>query len=192
MAKRVFFSFHYQDVIDFRANVVRQSWVTKPDREAAGFFDASLWEQSKRKSEDSLKQLINDGLDNTSVTAVLIGSDTHNRRWVRYEIFKSLARGNSIIGIHINLIPCKDKKTKQHGENPFEYLAVKYSDTGDRVDLCEWDGAKWIWYTDISGWNLTTPQPQNSGKLLKLSTWYKTYCWIGHYGYQNFSNWIGS
>ena len=44
MAKRVFFSFHYQDVIDFRANVVRQHWVTKPDREDAGFFDASVWE----------------------------------------------------------------------------------------------------------------------------------------------------
>lgn len=29
MAKRVFFSFHYQDVIDFRANVVRQHKTTK-------------------------------------------------------------------------------------------------------------------------------------------------------------------
>ena len=36
MAKRVFFSFHYQDVIDFRANVVRQYWLTKPNSEAAG------------------------------------------------------------------------------------------------------------------------------------------------------------
>ena len=30
MAKRVFFSFYYLDVIDFRANVVRQHWLTKP------------------------------------------------------------------------------------------------------------------------------------------------------------------
>ena len=29
MARRVFFSFHYQDVIDFRANVVRNHWLTK-------------------------------------------------------------------------------------------------------------------------------------------------------------------
>lgn len=47
MAKRVFFSFYYQDVIDFRANVVRQHWLTKPDREAAGFFDASIWGNAK-------------------------------------------------------------------------------------------------------------------------------------------------
>jgi hypothetical protein len=47
MAKRVFFSFYYQDVVDFRANVVRQHWLTKPDREAAGFFDASIWGNAK-------------------------------------------------------------------------------------------------------------------------------------------------
>ena len=55
MAKRVFFSFHYQDVIDFRANVVRQHWVMK-DREEAGYFDASMWESAKKRG--SLKQLI--------------------------------------------------------------------------------------------------------------------------------------
>jgi hypothetical protein len=36
MAKRVYFCFHYQDVIDFRANVVRNHWVTKEHRDAAG------------------------------------------------------------------------------------------------------------------------------------------------------------
>ena len=50
MAKRVFFSFHYQDVIDFRANVVRNHWITKSDREDAGFFDASIWETAKKTS----------------------------------------------------------------------------------------------------------------------------------------------
>ena len=45
MAKRVFFCFHYQDVIDFRANVVRNHNVTKDDN--AGFFDASLWKRQK-------------------------------------------------------------------------------------------------------------------------------------------------
>ena len=73
MAKRVFFSFHYQDVIDFRANVVRQHWMTKPDREEAGFFDASIWESARRTGSVALKRLINAGLDGTSVTCVLVG-----------------------------------------------------------------------------------------------------------------------
>ena len=67
MAKRVFFSFHYQDVIDFRANVVRNHWLTKPDREAAGFFDASIWEDAKKTSSLALKRLINGELKNLSL-----------------------------------------------------------------------------------------------------------------------------
>jgi hypothetical protein len=62
MARRVFFSFYYQDVIGFRANVVRQHWLTKPDRESAGFFDASIWETAKRTGPVAVKRLINSGL----------------------------------------------------------------------------------------------------------------------------------
>lgn len=68
MAKRVFFSFHYQDVIDFRANVVRNHKTTK--HVGAGYFDASIWEDAKKESDLALKRLINNELKNTSVTAV--------------------------------------------------------------------------------------------------------------------------
>ena len=49
MARRVFFSFHYQDVIDFRANVVRNHKLTKD--KSAGYFDVSIWEDAKKKLE---------------------------------------------------------------------------------------------------------------------------------------------
>ncbi len=57
MAKRVFFSFHYKDVIDFRANVVRSHRLTKNNQ--AGYFDASIWEEAKKTSTLALKRLIN-------------------------------------------------------------------------------------------------------------------------------------
>ena len=62
MGNRVFFSFHYQDVVDFRANVVRNHWVAKPNREAAGFYDASLWEAAKKQGQTAreLQQYINE------------------------------------------------------------------------------------------------------------------------------------
>ena len=66
MAKRVFFSFHYQDVIDFRANVVRNHWLTKSNREAAGFYDASIWESAKKTGDTAVKRLINNGVNGTS------------------------------------------------------------------------------------------------------------------------------
>ena len=95
MAKRVFFSFHYQDVIDFRANVVRKHNVTKDGN--GGFFDASIWESAKKTGDIALKRLINGELENTSVTVVLIGSQTYARRWVHYEIMKSIERGNAVL-----------------------------------------------------------------------------------------------
>src|SRR6266446_524796 len=124
MAKRVFFSFHYQDVIDFRANVVRQHWLTKPDREQAGFFDASIWETAKRTGSVAVNRLINSGLEGTSVTCVLVGSETYMRPWVRYEILKSFRKGNGILAVHINAIKGKDQKIKTKGVDPLEYVGV--------------------------------------------------------------------
>lgn len=77
MAKRVFFSFYYQDVIDFRADVVRQHWRMKPDREDAGFFGASIWGNAKLSGSIGIKRVINAGLEGTSVTCVLVGSETY-------------------------------------------------------------------------------------------------------------------
>lgn len=47
MAKRTFFSFHYQRDI-WRVNVVRNSGVVIGSS-AAGFHDASLWEEAEKK-----------------------------------------------------------------------------------------------------------------------------------------------
>jgi MTH538 TIR-like domain (DUF1863) len=82
MAKRVYFAFDYEDVSDFRANVVRKHNFTG-GVENAGYFDASIWEEAKKKDPAALKRLINAELENTSVTAVLIGSQTYARRCYR-------------------------------------------------------------------------------------------------------------
>jgi hypothetical protein len=188
--KRVFFSFHYQDVIDFRANVVRQHWVTK-DREEAGYFDKSLWESSKRTGDESLKRLINEGLDGSSVTCVLIGSQTYARRWVRYEIFKSLARGNRLFGVHINGITDKNRQTKTAGANPFDYLGVRFSTDGMSVELFEWNGVAWVVYGDLRGWAFPEPKAAGvRGQFYQLSKWYRTYDWVTEDGYNNFPTWV--
>jgi hypothetical protein len=111
MARRVFFSFHYQDDI-FRVNVVRNSGVVF-GYSTAGFQDASLWERTKRRGDAAVKRLIDHGLKGTSVTCVLIGQKTANRKYVNYEIEQSVKRGNGLLGIHINNIK------SQKGESNF-------------------------------------------------------------------------
>jgi hypothetical protein len=194
MAKRVFFSFHYQDVIDFRANVVRNHWMTKPNRESAGFYDASIWEQARKTGSVALKRLINSGVSGTSSTCVLIGTSTYLRPWVRYEIMKSLKKGNNICGVHINEIKGKDKKTKGSGKNPFEYLGIMYSDSGLTATLFEWKNNKWIEYKEIDGrssYRLNSAVGVRSrGEFFQLSNLKNTYSWSQDDGYNNFYKWV--
>lgn len=194
MAKRVFFSFHYQDVIDFRANVVRNHWVTKLNREDAGYFDASLWESVKRQGNTALKRLINSGLDNTSVTCVLIGSDTYQRPWVRYEILKSFIRGNNLFGVHINNIRGRDGFTKDKGPNPFDNVGVTFSQDGSTATLWQFINGAWNTYGEIDGsatFYFSDLQPQYRGNGYALSHFYQVYDWVSNDGFTNFSNWVG-
>lgn len=122
MARRVFFSFHYERDI-WRANVVRNSWVTQ-DREAAGFWDASLWEEAKKEGDEAIKTMIDGALKNTSVTVVLIGKETSDRKWVRYEIKKSHEEGKGLLGVYIHGIKDKNGKTDEKGDDHFGQIDV--------------------------------------------------------------------
>lgn len=189
MAKRVYFAFHYQDVIDFRANVVRRHDFTKTV-EAAGYYDHSIWEASKKEGPLALKRMINSELKGSTVTSVLIGSETYARRWVQYEIMKSVERGNLVLGVHINSIAGRDRQTKLDGPNPFHYLGLLVSDDGTRGEPTVWDGQKWIFYSDLAPFDLTQQPIAIRGKNTQLSHWFKTYDWVTNDGYNSFVSWI--
>lgn len=189
MAKRVYFAFHYQDVIDFRANVVRNHNRLTGAQEA-GYFDGSIWETAKKTSDIALKRMINSEIQGTSVTAVLVGSQTFARRWVRYEIMKSLEKGNSLLAIHINAIPGKDKLTKPLGPNPFEYLGLVISNDGVTARPTEWKNGKWVYYEDVATFEVAKQPAARCGKNLTLMNWLPSYDWIANDGYKNFQTWI--
>lgn len=119
MARRVFFSFHYERDI-WRAGQIRNSWVTKPGREDAGFWDAASWEEVKKKGEDAIRRWIDRQLDGTSVTVVLIGAETSTRKYVDYEIERSHERGNGMLGIYIHNMRDEDRRIDIKGANPFD------------------------------------------------------------------------
>jgi hypothetical protein len=122
MARRVFFSFHYQRDL-WRVNVVRNTGLVD-GISAAGFHDASLWEETMKKGDDAIKRLIDDGLASTSVTVVLIGSETADCKSVSYEIEKSIEHGNGIFGIRIHNIKDKDGRTDSLGAVPAALISV--------------------------------------------------------------------
>jgi hypothetical protein len=116
MARKVFFSFHYGRDL-WRVNVVRNSGLIEGFA-AAGFHDESLWEQTKIRGDHAIKELIDNGLNGTSVTVVLIGAETANRTYVSYEIEKSIMQGNGIVGIRINNIKDRDGRIDPPGAVP--------------------------------------------------------------------------
>ena len=101
MARRVFFSFKYKDVS--RAMIVRNSWVTQ-GKVAAGFVDKAEFESIKQQGDRAIQNWIDRQLEGTSVTVVLVGEKTCASRWVKYEIAKSIERGNGLLGVDISKI----------------------------------------------------------------------------------------
>ncbi len=119
MARHVFFSFEWGDV--FRVNTVRNSWVTQ-GKTAAGFYDDAEFEKVKKQGDEAIKRWIDQQLVGTSVTAVLVGENTCSSKWVKYEIQKSIEKGNGLLGIDISKIKDFDGETTERcGEIPEGY-----------------------------------------------------------------------
>lgn len=191
MAKRVFFSFHYDDVVTFRANVVRKHDMTKESREDSGFFDASIWEGAKKHGDSGVIKLIDDSLGNTSITCALIGTHTWSRRWVRYEILKSYDKGNKLLGVHINNIKDKNQQVFPLGRNVFAYLGFTISADGKTQTYYEHNGTDWLLFKDLPPKKLFNMHQQFWNKGYNLSSWVKIYDWSND-GYNNFPSWLDS
>jgi hypothetical protein len=136
MARKVFFSFKYHDVT--RAMVVRNSDVIRGD-DKRGFIDKADFEAVKRQGDAAIKNWIDQQLQGTSVTAVLVGARTCSSRWVKYEIDASIARGNGLLGIDISKIPGFDGSTTDRcGEIPKGYPFYLWLKEDGYANLGKW------------------------------------------------------
>ncbi len=132
MARKVFFSFHFGNDL-WRAGQVRNSWITKPDRSSAGFYDKAKWESVRRQSDPYIKRWIRDQMRGTSVTVVLIGSETAHKPYVQYEIRHSWDVDNGLIGIYIHNLKNQQLQTSRQGDDPFKVLGWSNFRTYDWV-----------------------------------------------------------
>lgn len=138
MARNVFFSFDYDDVM--AVNIVRNSNVVTSFDGTTAFRDYSLYEKVK-KDDAAIQKAIDDGLRGTSVTVVLVGRDTWKSYWARYEIIKSLDRGNGLLVIDIEGIG--PGVTPTRGANPLDYIAVYPWNERSGFDVKEWRDDAW-------------------------------------------------
>ena len=116
MAKRqVFYSFHYENDV-FRVQQIRNIGALEDNKPVS----ANEWESVKRGGEASIKKWIDDNLRYKSCVIVLVGEETANRKWVRYEIEKAWELGKGLVGVYIHNL--KDPRTgkSSKGKNPFD------------------------------------------------------------------------
>lgn len=204
--RKVFFSFHYDDIM--RVNVVRNAWkISHPEAGSTrGFYDGSLWESKKLTGDESVKNLIREGVQNTSAVCVLIGALTCVRRWVRYEIARAVIDERGLLAVHLNSI--KHHKTltpHTHGYDPLlcmgiqkvqetllsvpQYYLVEYNSYTAVDGSTQW---RWEWYKDYTQ---AVPKPKwlpdpIAGQLKALSAGARTYDYIGDQGHNQIGSWI--
>jgi hypothetical protein len=117
MARRCFFSFHYNPDCQ-RASQVRQIGSIEGNRPAAD----NDWESITRGGETAIKNWIAGQMYGKSCTVLLVGSATANRKWINYEIVKSWNDSMGVVGIYIHGLKNLAGETGIQGQNPFDYI----------------------------------------------------------------------
>jgi hypothetical protein len=148
MARQTFFSFRYK-ADNWRAANIRSSWVTQ-NRKASGFFDTATWEEVKKKKDSEIEKWIDEQLKGTSVTVVLIGSNTAGKKWIDYEITASHQKGNGLLGIYIHKKKDSNGNTSAKGKNPFENWEFKKA--GKVIEYQTYDWSDDDGYNNMGEW----------------------------------------
>jgi len=123
MARRVFFSFDYDDI--WIVSQIRNIGTFETENQ---FLDHAEIEQIKRSTEGQIKQWIDKQMTGASVTCVLIGENTHTSKWVKYEIQQSNLTKKGLLGIYIHKFKNKHGTTSNKGVNPITVHGVKSYD----------------------------------------------------------------
>ena len=119
MARRAFYSFHYQPD-NFRAGQVRNMGVIEGNISATD----NDWEAVKKGGDAAIQKWIDDQLYGKSLAIVLIGSATAGRKWINYEIKAAWDAGKGVMGIYIHNLKDSDGKQTSQGSNPFSGFNV--------------------------------------------------------------------
>lgn len=120
MARRVFYSFYYKED-NWRASQVRNMGVIEGNKPVSD----NDWEQITRGGDEAIKRWINEQMNGTSCTIVLIGSNTSTRKWIKYEIEKSWNDGKGLLAIYIHNLKDSNGNKSSKGSNPFDDFTMK-------------------------------------------------------------------
>jgi hypothetical protein len=129
MKRQVFYSFHYDNDV-MRVQQIRNIGALEGNTPVS----ANDWETLKRNGDTAIKNWIDNQLKYKNCLIVLIGSQTANRPWVKYEIQRAWELGKAVLGIHIHNIKCPRNGISVKGKNPFSEFTLNNNNFANYVD----------------------------------------------------------
>lgn len=135
--RQVFYSFHFDNDV-MRVQQIRNMGVIEGNTPVS----ANDWETAGKKP-GGIEAWINENMNYRSCVIVLVGTDTANRPWVRYEIEKAWKDGKGLVGIYIHNL--KDPRTSTRtpyygkcpqGQNPFDLFTFKSGEKLSSIVKC--------------------------------------------------------
>jgi hypothetical protein len=107
---------------------------------------------------------------------------------VRYEIARSLVRGNGLLTVYLNGCQCPNNGFDPRGPNPLDQLAL-----GADMRIYEWQAGGWQLFPRIpekvAAWPKWLRQPRFGEPMVQLSAGAASYDWIADDGLHNLIRW---
>ena len=132
MVHSAFYSYHH-DLDGSRASLVRNMGVIEGNQSATD----DDWEALKRGGDLAIRKWIADQMEGKSVAIILIGSNTAERIWIRYEIDKAWQEGKGVLGLHINHLEDSNGNLSEKGSSPFTGFYINGLPLNDIVKTYE-------------------------------------------------------
>lgn len=132
MAPSAFYSYHH-NLDSNRASQVRNMGLIEGNQPATD----EDWEALKREGDLAIRKWIADQMEGKSVAIILIGNNTAERIWVRYEIDKAWQAGKGVFGLHINHLEDSNGNLSKKGPSPFSGFYINGAHLNDVVETYE-------------------------------------------------------
>ena len=117
--KKVFYSFHFDNDV-MRVQQIRNIGALEDNKPVS----VNEWEQIRRGSDSSIEKWIDENMRYRNCVVVLVGEETANRKWVKYEIKKAWNDKRGLVGIYIHNLQCPRNGLSRQGQNPFGQFTV--------------------------------------------------------------------
>lgn len=111
----VFYSFHFNNDV-MRVQQIRNIGAIEDNTPVS----PNDWEQVRKNGDTAIQKWIDDNMKYRRCVVVLIGQETANRPWVKYEIKKAWKDGRGVFGLFIHNIKCPRNGKSPKGRNPFD------------------------------------------------------------------------